>query len=159
MKPNRAQQSLGNLYAKTNNRQIQGLDPARPLINEYASHVTRLSPEDAFQVQVIHTNAGFLGEAHQRGHVDFCVNGGNSQPGCKGHWLRKSCDLCLVLLFIKRTRLSVVANANGRELFQVSRDAATFRASASTRRPCGAPTRTWAGRAPPLVPNRARTGA
>ncbi|XP_065174062.1 phospholipase A1-like [Atheta coriaria] len=69
---------------------IVGLDPARPLINEYASHVTRLSPEDAFQVQVIHTNAGFLGEAHQRGHVDFCVNGGNSQPGCKGHWLRIS---------------------------------------------------------------------
>lgn len=67
---------------------IVGLDPARPLVSQYGSSEFRLSPEDAHQVQIIHTNSGFLGETNQVGHVDFCVNGGRNQPGCKGHKLR-----------------------------------------------------------------------
>lgn len=68
---------------------IIGLDPARPLVSRYGSKDFRLSIEDAHQVQIIHTNAGFLGESNQIGHVDFCLNGGRIQPGCKGHRLSK----------------------------------------------------------------------
>ncbi|KAL3270212.1 hypothetical protein HHI36_009268 [Cryptolaemus montrouzieri] len=67
---------------------IIGLDPARPLIDRYADNVWMLTRDDAHQVQIIHTNAGFLGEIDQIGHVDFCVNGGRIQPGCRGHRLR-----------------------------------------------------------------------
>ncbi|XP_068896959.1 phospholipase A1 [Tenebrio molitor] len=69
---------------------IVGLDPARPLINRYGDKYFRLTRDDAHQVQIIHTNAGVLGEVNQVGHVDFCVNGGTMQPGCKGHILRRS---------------------------------------------------------------------
>ena len=48
-----------------------------------------MTKDDAHQVQVIHTNSGILGEVNQVGHIDFCVNGGKMQPGCKGHILRK----------------------------------------------------------------------
>lgn len=68
---------------------ILGLDPAKPLVSRYASRQFRLTRDDADHVQVIHTNAGFLGEKNQIGHVDFCVNGGRQQPGCKGHKLSK----------------------------------------------------------------------
>lgn len=68
---------------------IIGLDPARPLIDRFAGRKFKLSKEDAHQVQVLHTNAGFLGEVNQVGHVDFCINGGTDQPNCKGHRIRK----------------------------------------------------------------------
>uniref|UniRef100_A0A2S2P627 Lipase member H-B n=1 Tax=Schizaphis graminum TaxID=13262 RepID=A0A2S2P627_SCHGA len=61
---------------------IIGLDPARPLVDRYGSAEFRLTRDDATMVQVIHTNAGFLGELPQVGHVDFCVNGGRLQPSC-----------------------------------------------------------------------------
>nr|CAD7415680.1 unnamed protein product [Timema poppensis] len=67
---------------------IIGLDPARPLVDRYGSAGFRLTRDDAHVVQVIHTNAGALGEEAQVGHVDFCVNGGMNQPGCKGHRLQ-----------------------------------------------------------------------
>lgn len=66
------------------------MDPARPLVSMFGSRQFRLTSEDAYHVQIIHTNAGFLGEANLIGHVDFCVNGGRNQPGCKGHKLSKS---------------------------------------------------------------------
>lgn len=66
-----------------------GLDPARPLINRYGSKYFRLTRDDAEIVQIIHTNAGFLGDIDRAGHVDFCVNGGMIQPGCKGNRVRK----------------------------------------------------------------------
>ncbi|XP_071057694.1 phospholipase A1 1 isoform X2 [Onthophagus taurus] len=69
---------------------IVGLDPARPLVSQFGSTEFRLSPEDAHQVQIIHTNAGVLGDSHRSGHVNFCVNGGIHQPGCKGHKLRRA---------------------------------------------------------------------
>ncbi|CAH0386747.1 unnamed protein product [Bemisia tabaci] len=62
---------------------IIGLDPARPLVDRYGSRAFRLTRDDANIVQVIHSNAGFLGETAQVGHVDFCVNGGRMQPNCR----------------------------------------------------------------------------
>ncbi|XP_026477668.1 phospholipase A1-like [Ctenocephalides felis] len=69
---------------------IIGLDPAKPLVDRFGSRKFRLTREDAHIVQVIHTNAGFLGEEAQVGHLDFCVNGGRIQPYCKGHPIRRS---------------------------------------------------------------------
>ncbi|CAK1600823.1 unnamed protein product [Parnassius mnemosyne] len=66
------------------------LDPARPLVSEYGSRRFRLGREDTCVVQVFHTNAGFLGEVGAVGHVDFCINGGQRQPDCKGHFMRRS---------------------------------------------------------------------
>lgn len=67
-----------------------GLDPARPLIQQFSNDEFRLSPDDAFEVEVLHTNAGQLGEKNQIGKVDFCINGGQTQPGCKGHAIGNS---------------------------------------------------------------------
>ncbi|KAJ8937906.1 hypothetical protein NQ318_009858 [Aromia moschata] len=64
-----------------------GLDPARPLIDRYANRNFKLTRDDAHQVQIIHTNAGFLGDVNQIGHIDFCVNGGRLQPNCNGNRL------------------------------------------------------------------------
>ncbi|XP_077286092.1 phospholipase A1 1-like [Arctopsyche grandis] len=69
---------------------IVGLDPARPLVSQYGSKAFRLTRDDAHVVQVLHTNAGFLGETGLVGHTDFCINGGRSQPGCRGHVIRKA---------------------------------------------------------------------
>lgn len=69
---------------------IIGLDPARPLIEGTASKSYRLTRDDAKHVQIIHTNAGSLGQESLSGTVDFCVNGGRVQPYCKGHKLRKN---------------------------------------------------------------------
>ncbi|KAI5636171.1 lipase domain-containing protein [Phthorimaea operculella] len=69
-----------------------GLDPARPLVSAYGSRLFRLGRDDAHVVQVIHTNAGFLGETGLVGHADFCVNGGRLQPGCHGHLMHRLKD-------------------------------------------------------------------
>ncbi|XP_050441562.1 phospholipase A1-like [Adelges cooleyi] len=69
-------------YLTHRQHKIIGLDPARPLVDRYGSREFRLTRDDANLVQVIHTNAGFLGEVPQVGHVDFCVNGGRLQPSC-----------------------------------------------------------------------------
>ncbi|KAF6210819.1 hypothetical protein GE061_013930 [Apolygus lucorum] len=61
---------------------IVGLDPARPLVDRYGGKAFRLTRDDAHVVQVVHTNAGLLGENPQVGHVDFCMNGGTLQPSC-----------------------------------------------------------------------------
>lgn len=62
---------------------ITGLDPAGPLFdredNEY-----RLSADDAYFVDAIHTNTIFLGYKSAIGHVDFWPNGGRDQTGCNG---------------------------------------------------------------------------
>lgn len=62
-----------------------GLDPARPLIERVQSKAFRLSEEDATHVQIIHTNAGYLGQMDNPGHLNYCINGGRYQPYCKGH--------------------------------------------------------------------------
>ncbi|RVE49156.1 hypothetical protein evm_006163 [Chilo suppressalis] len=100
-------------YIKWHFSFILGLDPARPLVNAYGSKLFRLSRDDAHVVQVIHSNAGFLGESGLVGHADFCVNGGKLQPGCKGHFMRiarcshfKSC--CFYAASVRR-QLRLVA--------------------------------------------------
>ncbi|KAL1117790.1 hypothetical protein AAG570_004105 [Ranatra chinensis] len=62
---------------------IIGLDPARPLVRQYGGRAFRLTKDDANVVQIIHTNAGLLGDLPIGGHVDFCVNGGHMQPECR----------------------------------------------------------------------------
>lgn len=57
------------------------MDPALPnFITATAGQ--RVSRDDAKYVQVIHTNAGFLGFLTALGHVDFYPNGGSKQVGC-----------------------------------------------------------------------------
>ncbi|KAK4874993.1 hypothetical protein RN001_011415 [Aquatica leii] len=77
-------------YLDVKQFKIVGLDPARPLIGKFATREYKLSAEDAYHVQIIHTNAGALGVAESSGHVNFCVNGGAMQPGCKGHIIHRS---------------------------------------------------------------------
>lgn len=62
---------------------ILGLDPARPLIERHASESYRLTRDDANVVQIIHTNAGTLGQQSLTGSLDLCINGGSLQPFCR----------------------------------------------------------------------------
>ena len=43
---------------------------------------SRISTEDAKNVEIIHSNAGILGIISPLGHIDFFPNGGSSQVGC-----------------------------------------------------------------------------
>ena len=61
---------------------ILGLDPALPLFN-LAGPGSRISTEDADNVEIIHSNAGLLGVINPLGHFDFYPNGGVFQIGCK----------------------------------------------------------------------------
>ncbi|XP_071455081.1 phospholipase A1-like [Hetaerina americana] len=72
---------VGN-HATIRPHRIIALDPARPVIEEVNSMAYRLSADDADSVEVIHTNAGFLGMNAPCGTVDFCVNGGHFQQQC-----------------------------------------------------------------------------
>ncbi|XP_015516106.2 lipase member H-B [Neodiprion lecontei] len=58
---------------------ITGLDPAGPGFTETDSH---LQASDADFVEIIHTEASYLGIDYSAGDVDFWPNGGSSQPGC-----------------------------------------------------------------------------
>lgn len=60
-----------------------GLDPARPLIEQYANSGYRLTKDDADVVQVIHTDSGKLGQQSLSGSLDLCINGGSQQPFCR----------------------------------------------------------------------------
>lgn len=44
--------------------------------------VDRLDATDADYVEIIHTNAGYLGFSKPIGHASFYPNGGSTQPGC-----------------------------------------------------------------------------
>lgn len=59
-----------------------GLDPAMPLFIT-APAADKLDPSDAHFVDVIHTNALVQGKIERCGHVDFYMNGGILQPGCR----------------------------------------------------------------------------
>ncbi|XP_073976431.1 inactive pancreatic lipase-related protein 1-like [Rhodnius prolixus] len=67
---------------------ITGLDPAQPWFTN-KSPAVKLDRTDADFVDVIHTDSKLswpqlgLGMAEPAGHVDFYINGGFSQPGCK----------------------------------------------------------------------------
>ena len=43
---------------------------------------SRISADDAFYVEIIHTNAGLLGFKNEIGDADFYPNGGEIQVGC-----------------------------------------------------------------------------
>jgi len=81
---------------------ITGLDPAEPYFEGYGIDA-RLDPTDATFVDVIHTDAGGitdisfdkgvgLGAWGPMGHVDFYLNGGKLQPGCKESVLGGTCN-------------------------------------------------------------------
>lgn len=61
---------------------MTGLDPALSLY-KYEEVTHRLDKTDATYVEVIITNAGFLGQNLPIGHATFYPNGGKEQPGCK----------------------------------------------------------------------------
>ena len=60
---------------------VFALDPAGPLFSLNAPD-TRVAPNDAEYVEVIHTNGGVLGFLQPIGQADFFPNWGSSQPGC-----------------------------------------------------------------------------
>lgn len=62
-------------------RKIVGLDPASPLFSVKQPD-ERLSDTDADVVEIIHSNAGFLGFSFPLGTISFYPNGGRSQRGC-----------------------------------------------------------------------------
>ncbi|KAK4887863.1 hypothetical protein RN001_004134 [Aquatica leii] len=74
-------QSLIDKYNKTLNR-ITGLDPAGPLYSIKPSK-ERLDETDATFVDIIHTNANYLGYTQRCGDVDFYPNCGSFQNGCE----------------------------------------------------------------------------
>lgn len=58
---------------------ITALDPAGP----WSDHGDPIDPSDGRFVDVIHTDAGFVGRRQSGGHVDFWPNAGTRyQPGC-----------------------------------------------------------------------------
>lgn len=61
-----------------------GLDPALPFFTTSDRH-SKLDKTDAKFVDVIHTNAGVYGKIEPSGHVDFYMNGGQTQPACEQH--------------------------------------------------------------------------
>ncbi|XP_014475140.1 PREDICTED: pancreatic triacylglycerol lipase-like [Dinoponera quadriceps] len=60
---------------------VVGMDPAQPFFM-LSPPGERISDSDAKYVEIIHTNAGFLGLFKAVGHVDFYPNGGTKQSGC-----------------------------------------------------------------------------
>ncbi|CAL7948587.1 unnamed protein product [Xylocopa violacea] len=68
-------------YAKHQLNYVVALDPALPNF-VLAGPGNRVSNHDAKNVEIIHTNAGFLGYDSSIGHIDFFPNGGNKQIGC-----------------------------------------------------------------------------
>lgn len=67
-----------------------GLDPARPLVQNHGTQSFRLTRDDAFHVQLILTNAGFLGQSSLTGSINYCINGGRQQPYCSGNQISTS---------------------------------------------------------------------
>lgn len=79
---------------------ITGLDPSRPFI-DMTKKRGRLSVDDADLVDVVHTNAGTLGEQSAVGHIDFYPNGGKKQPGCENEFIGSCSHERAVLLFVE----------------------------------------------------------
>ncbi|CRL04728.1 CLUMA_CG017788, isoform A [Clunio marinus] len=80
---------------------IIGLDPARPLIQDHGTRAFRLTRDDAYHVQIILTNAGFLGQSTLSGSVNYCINGGRDQPYCTGNKIKRSrCSHFLAVCYL-----------------------------------------------------------
>ncbi|XP_059470166.1 phospholipase A1-like isoform X2 [Neocloeon triangulifer] len=99
-------------YLPTKLNRIIALDPAKPLIRRRSSG-QRLDASDAVQVEVIHTNAGFLGLPGFVGTVDFCADGGFIQSTCRSSRNRNTCShsqsICIMAesLFQSKRRTAV----------------------------------------------------
>lgn len=62
-------------------KQIIAMDPASPCFSNCKNKP--INKNDAQFVQVIHTDAGYLGMYHRVGHIDWLINSGFSpQPNC-----------------------------------------------------------------------------
>ncbi|XP_038209521.1 pancreatic lipase-related protein 2-like [Zerene cesonia] len=61
---------------------ITGLDPARPLF-EFPRVFNAISKNNAYFVDIIHTNVGVFGFIKDIGHADFYPNGGFKQNHCR----------------------------------------------------------------------------
>ncbi|CAH1994913.1 unnamed protein product [Acanthoscelides obtectus] len=72
------------VYEKSGQKlpRIVALDPAGPLFDVRPAD-KRLNSSSAEVVHVIHTDGGTFGYKDTIGTLDFFVNGGSSQPGCK----------------------------------------------------------------------------
>ncbi|XP_014205847.1 pancreatic triacylglycerol lipase-like isoform X2 [Copidosoma floridanum] len=68
-----------NTRSKVNH--IVGLDPAEPFMKNKGPG-ERISDQDAYHVEIIHTNSNHCGMLKPLGHYDFYPNGGIKQPGC-----------------------------------------------------------------------------
>ncbi|XP_032679658.1 phospholipase A1-like [Odontomachus brunneus] len=82
-----AAKELKKRHSKWLVQRITGLDPAQPCFRNSDSSI-HLYRNDALFVDVIHTNGRFLtslglGFPEPIGHIDFYLNGGKTQPGCK----------------------------------------------------------------------------
>lgn len=67
---------------------LTGLDPALPFFTTL-NHRSKLDRSDARFVDVVHTNAGVFGKIEPSGHIDFYLNGGQTQPACVGDMSKK----------------------------------------------------------------------
>lgn len=86
---------------------ITALDPAGPCFGKIFSNSAsdRLSPGDAFEVDVYHYDDDFLGLPGQHGQFDIYVNGGSSQPGCTDN-MNTMFQAVLTMLFRRNRVLS-----------------------------------------------------
>ena len=70
---------------------IIGLDPAGPIFeNNFIDG--KLCKGDARFVQALHFDAGEMGIDQAIGHQDIFINGGKSQPGCRGAVSEAACS-------------------------------------------------------------------
>lgn len=83
---------------------ITALDPAGPCFGKLLSNSPsdRLSPDDAYEVDVYHYDDSFLGLPGQIGQFDVYVNGGSSQPGAKDNV--NSMFQALITMVFRRNR-------------------------------------------------------
>ena len=95
---------VGKLFHNPHIGRITGLDPAGPRFY-LKKNDTRLSPNDADFVDVLHTNAGKsvfsgLGIESTLGRIDFYPNGGGLQPGCVNSGKNLSFSVAFKNIFI-----------------------------------------------------------
>lgn len=65
------------------NIHVTGIEPANEgFYDDYEKDEYILTKNDADYVDIVHTNAGFIGKFKPTGHADFYANSGILQPNC-----------------------------------------------------------------------------